>query len=93
MNNKYSDFIVNRTIQEANYIIATKCTIRECAKKFKVSKTTVHRDMRVVLPKVNRNKYIKIDLILSQNFDEKHIRGGFATKEKYERNFREKKIV
>lgn len=77
------DFIEDRVIQEANYIIMTQCTVRECAKKFQVSKSTVHRDMRVVLPKINIAKYDKVDKVLNKNLEERHFRGGMATKIKY----------
>ncbi len=80
---KNKDFIESRVIQEANYIIATKCTIRDCAKKFGISKSTVHRDMRVLLPKINIAKYNKVDKILNKNLEERHFRGGMATKRKY----------
>ena len=69
----------------ANYIIETKCTIREVAKKFGVSKSTVHNDVSNRLKRKNFSLYEKVKVILNLNFSQKHIRGGLATKLKYQK--------
>ena len=75
--------IDKRVSLEAEYIISTHSTLRQTAKLFGVSKSTVHVDMSQRLKKINGKKYKKIEKILQINFAEKHIRGGKATKEKY----------
>lgn len=75
--------IDKRVMLEAEYIISTHSTLRQTAKLFGVSKSTVHVDMSQRLKRINGKKYKKIEKILQINFAEKHIRGGKATKEKY----------
>lgn len=77
------DYIEDRTIELANYIIENKCTVREAAKKFGISKSTVHKDMTERLMKINRSLANDVRVILLENKQERHIRGGFATREKY----------
>jgi putative DeoR family transcriptional regulator, stage III sporulation protein D len=77
------DYIEERTLEIANYIIETKATVREAAKVFKVSKSTVHKDVSERLPKLNPIVYEEVRKILEKNKAERHIRGGFATKMKY----------
>lgn len=72
-----------RTKEFANYIVDNNSTIRQCAKVFNVSKSTVHTYLKHKLPYVDRTLYLKVREILQINFEEKHIRGGFATKQKY----------
>ena len=76
------DFFV-RTNQLANYIIETKATIRQTAKVFNMAKSTVHYDLQNRLPIINNALYSKVQEILNKNFEEKNIRGGMATKNKY----------
>ncbi|MCM8710512.1 sporulation transcriptional regulator SpoIIID [Clostridium sp. SYSU_GA19001] len=76
-------YMEQRILEEAAYIIKTKDTIRATAKKFKVSKTTVHKDMAERLKYVNPLMEQVIKKILHKNLEEKHIRGGEATKRKY----------
>ncbi len=78
-----SCYIEERTIELANYIIETKCTVREAAKKFGISKSTVHKDVTERLSKINKALAEKIHEILMENKQERHIRGGIATREKY----------
>lgn len=73
-----------RTIKEAEYIILTKHTIRQTAKKFNISKSTVHNDLKFRLPKIDKNLHLKVQSILQEHFEEKHIKGGQATKHKFE---------
>ena len=67
----------------AQYIIETKTTVRSAAKKFGISKSTVHKDISDRLKNINKTLYIQVKEVLEQNKAERHIRGGIATKEKY----------
>jgi len=75
--------IVKRVLNEANYIIDTKKTVREIAKVFNVSKSTVHKDLHERLFDINNNLYLEVEKILKYHTDIRHIRGGQSTKEKY----------
>ncbi|MDD3397380.1 MAG: sporulation transcriptional regulator SpoIIID [Clostridia bacterium] len=78
------NFILNKRAESlGNYIFKTKCTVRQTAKIFGISKSTVHYDVSTRLKKIDRSLYEKIHKILSDNFNEKHIRGGEATRKKY----------
>lgn len=68
----------------ATYIIETKSTVRQTAKKFNISKSTVHKDISERLQKVNPSLACEAKRILEINKSERHIRGGMATKMKYE---------
>ncbi len=83
--------IEERTLIIANYIIDTKCTVREAAKKFGISKSTVHKDVTERLVKINKALAEKTHEILMGNKQERHIRGGIATREKYLRENRKRK--
>ncbi|MFQ6724407.1 MAG: sporulation transcriptional regulator SpoIIID [Clostridia bacterium] len=72
-----------RTMQYAWFIVDNNATIRATAKNFGVAKSTVHYDLKSRLKYYNRELYLKVKQILQTNFDEKHIRGGMATKQKY----------
>ena len=67
----------------AVFVIDNKATVREAAKKFGVSKSTVHKDITDKLSKVNHSLYLRVCEILELNKLERHIRGGEATKRKY----------
>ena len=69
----------------AVYIIENKATVRAAAKKFGISKSTVHKDLSERLKRINYSLYQQVYEILQQNKAERHIRGGLATKEKYKR--------
>ena len=75
--------IEERTIELANYIIENKCTVRCAAKRFGISKSTVHKDITERLPGINQALAAAANLILQENKEERHIRGGLATREKY----------
>lgn len=77
------DYIEERVLEVANYIIDSKATIRKTAKIFGVSKSTIHKDMTERLPKINPQIAQEAKLILEINKAERHIRGGKATKLKY----------
>ena len=76
-------YIEERTVELAKYIIEHKCTVREAAKKFGISKSTVHKDVTERLIKINRHLAEQTREILLENKQERHIRGGIATREKY----------
>ena len=75
--------IEERAVTLAHYIIDSKDTVRGAAKKFGVSKSTVHKDVSERLLKINPNLAHQVREILNENKDERHIRGGMATKLKY----------
>lgn len=75
--------ISERVLDEAKYIIETGKTIREIAEVFKVSKSTVHKDLHERLLKIDKNKYEKVDEILKYHAGIRHIRGGESTRLKY----------
>ena len=76
-------YIEERTVELANYIIKNRCTVRDAAKKFGISKSTVHKDITERLLEINRSLAEDVHSILMENKQERHIRGGFATREKY----------
>ena len=67
----------------ANYIIDTKATVRQTAKLFNVSKSTVHKDVTEKLRHEDRELYNAVKKVLERNKSERHLRGGEATKQKY----------
>ncbi len=75
--------ITNRVINEANYMLETNKTIREIAKVFNVSKSTVHKDLHERLLYIDNDLFNKINEILKYHIDIRHIRGGQSTKNKY----------
>ena len=75
--------IDERAINLAHYIIDSKDTVRGAAKKFGISKSTVHKDVSERLQKINPILAKEVRLILDENKAERHIRGGMATKIKY----------
>lgn len=77
------DYIEQRAIEIANYIIENGVTVREAAKKFGVSKSTIHKDITDRLQQINPKLAQQTRLVLDQNKSERHIRGGQATKAKY----------
>ncbi|MBQ8757530.1 MAG: sporulation transcriptional regulator SpoIIID [Oscillospiraceae bacterium] len=72
-----------RACELAVYIIETGATVRACAKKFGISKSTVHKDLSQRLKQYNKTLYLQARAVLEQNKAERHIRGGMATKQKY----------
>lgn len=75
--------IEERACELAVYIIENRTTVREAAKKFGVSKSTVHKDIQERLPLYNRPLYLQVKEILEENKAQRHIRGGIATQRKY----------
>ncbi|MDU1413060.1 MAG: sporulation transcriptional regulator SpoIIID [Clostridium sp.] len=77
------DYIEDRVLEVAKYIIESEATIRKTASVFGVSKSTIHKDMTERLPKINAQIAEEAKNILDLNKAERHIRGGRATKMKY----------
>ena len=75
--------IEERAIQVAQYIIETEDTVRGAAKKFGISKSSIHKDVSQRLLKINYNLAMEVRKVLDKNKAERHIRGGMATKLKY----------
>jgi len=73
-----------RACELAVYMIENRATVRAAAKRFGISKSTVHKDLTERLEHVNRNLYEQVKVILDINKQERHIRGGMATKRKYQ---------
>lgn len=76
-------YIEERVLETAEYIIENKATVRQCAKKFGISKSTVHKDVSERLKQINPQMASQTRKVLDQNKKERHIRGGMATREKY----------
>lgn len=79
-----ADTIEDRTCELAVYIIETGATIRTAAKYFGISKSTVHKDLSQRLPQYNKRLYNQVRQILDVNKAQRHIRGGMATRKKYQ---------
>ena len=76
--------IEERAVTLADYLIDSNDTVRGTAKKFGISKSTVHKDLSQRLEKINLDLFTSVREILDENKAERHIRGGLATKKKYE---------
>ncbi|MGC4018500.1 MAG: sporulation transcriptional regulator SpoIIID [Muricomes sp.] len=77
------EYIEERAIEIANYIIEEKATVRQAAKRFGVSKSTIHKDVTERLLQINPSLAGDARKVLDMNKSERHIRGGLATREKY----------
>ena len=77
------DYIEERAVEIASYIIENNATVRQTAKQFGISKSTVHKDVTERLLQINPALAAEARKILDINKSERHIRGGMATKEKY----------
>ena len=73
----------DRAVQFARYIIEAGATVRETAKEFHISKSTVHKDIQERLPLLNYPLYREVRVVLDRNKEERHLRGGEATRRKY----------
>ena len=76
-------YIEERAVEVASYIIENNATVRQAAKQFGISKSTVHKDCSDRLVLINPSLATEVRKILDVNKAERHIRGGLATKEKY----------
>lgn len=79
------DYISERVISVAEYIAETKSTVRDTAKKFGISKSTVHKDVAFRLKNIDFKLFEDVRKVLDNNRETRHIRGGNATKEKYKK--------
>ena len=77
------EYIEERAVAIANYIIDYHATVRQTAKKFGISKSTVHKDVTERIVQINPTLAAEARKVLDVNKSERHIRGGMATKEKY----------
>lgn len=68
----------------AKYVIENRSTVRDTARAFGISKSTVHKDITEKLSKINNNLYETVCMVLARNKSERHLRGGEATKRKYQ---------
>ncbi|MBQ2999040.1 MAG: sporulation transcriptional regulator SpoIIID [Clostridia bacterium] len=75
-----------RCVLLATYLVENKATVRAVAARFGISKSTVHKDITQNLKRVNRTLYEQTKEILDLNKKERHLRGGEATKQKYQKN-------
>lgn len=81
-----ADTMEDRACELAVYIIETGATVRAAARKFGVSKSTVHKDLTIRLPQYNRMLYERSRQVLETNKAQRHIRGGLATQRKYKKD-------
>ena len=81
-----ADPIDARACELAVYMIETGATVRAAAQKFGISKSTVHKDLQNRLPRCNKVLYTQVRQVLETNKRERHIRGGMATKKKFQSN-------
>lgn len=77
------DYISERIIKEAQYIVETSSTVRAAAAHFNISKSTVHKDVTERLKGIDKELFEAVRKVLDINLSERHIRGGMATKSKF----------
>lgn len=75
-----------RCVVLATYLIENQATVRAVALKFGISKSTVHKDITVSLEKINKTLFLEARKVLERNKEERHLRGGEATKRKYKKS-------
>ena len=78
------EYIEERVRTHAEYILETGCTVRACAAHFQSSKSTVHKDVTERLREFDLPLYRSVRAVLDKNLNERHIRGGIASRKKYE---------
>ena len=76
-----------RSVVLALYIIENNATVRSTASRFGISKSTVHKDVTQTLKNINKSLYLDVKSVLEKNKEERHIRGGEATKKKYQHEY------
>ncbi len=79
-----TDTIDKRARELAEYVLQTGATVRAAAEQFGVSKSTVHKDLTQRLEQTDRLLWLRVRAVLEQNKAERHLRGGEATRRKYE---------
>ena len=77
------EYIEERAVELASYIVENNATVRQTAKKFGISKSTVHKDCTERMRYINPSLAHEVRRVLDVNKSERHIRGGLATREKY----------
>ena len=77
------EYIEERVVKCAEYIVETGCTVRACSAHFSISKSTVHKDVSERLRYIDIELFEQVRNVLNLNLSERHIRGGIATKVKY----------
>ena len=77
------DYIEERVLKCAEYIVSTGSTVRACSAHFSISKSTVHKDVSERLKYIDEGLFEEVREVLNCNLSERHIRGGIATREKY----------
>lgn len=75
--------VLTRVRKEAQYIVQTKKTLREAAKVFEISKSTIHKDMQERLKKISPELFRQVRNVLEEHLEIRHIKGGETTKQKY----------
>ena len=79
-----TDLLEKRVCETAVYMIETGATVRAAARQFGISKSTVHKDLSHRLKQYDHRLYLQVRQVLEKNKQERHIRGGMATKRKYQ---------
>ncbi len=82
------DYLTERILKEAEYIVETGATVRKASKVFGCGKSTVHKDMTERLKNIDYNLYLEVKKVLNKNKRERHLRGGLATKNKYKKGLK-----
>jgi len=77
------DYLEERTLQIAAYIVEKHATVRSAAQAFGLSKSTIHKDMEIRLVQIDRNLFDQVRAVLAHNKAVRHLRGGEATRRKY----------
>ena len=77
------EYIEERAKKCEEYIVQTGCTVRACSAHFCISKSTVHKDVSERLQYIDRALFEEVRIVLNTNLNERHIRGGDATRRKY----------
>ncbi len=85
------EYIEERVVRCAEYIVETGCTVRACSAHFSISKSTVHKDVAERLQYVDAELFERVRKVLNLNLSERHIRGGLATRDKYLQQTEKKK--
>ena len=83
------EYIEERVLRCAEYIVETGCTVRACSAHFSISKSTVHKDVTERLRFIDADLYEQVRSVLNLNLRERHIRGGLATRYKYKKEEKE----
>lgn len=78
-----NSLIMTRVKDETDYILNTDATVREIAVIFRISKSTVHKDLQERIKEIDKKKAKEVDKILKHHIEIRHIRGGESTKKKY----------